>query len=250
MNLRDWIDARSTKPTLGRREWLRLSAAGLAACSTSGWIEALAADAAGDPQRRRSCILLWMTGGPSQIDTFDPKPGHANGGPLQADRDERAGHPDQRAPVPKLARQMKHLAVIRSMSTKEGDHGRATFLLRTGYVPQGPIQYPTLGSLVAKELGSDDAELPGFVSIAPDRLLNPAAFGPGFLGPRVRPAGRRRDGARGGDEAGGIGRVGTEGRRPGAARRGVAQRRADARLGLLDDLTRDFLAAHPACRRR
>src|SRR5271166_4975852 len=83
MNLRDWIYAHSTRPTLDRREWLRMSAAGLAAYSSSGWIEALAADVAGDPARRRSCILLWMSGGPSQLDTFDPKPDHANGGPFK-----------------------------------------------------------------------------------------------------------------------------------------------------------------------
>ena len=77
-----------------------LAAAGVVGFSTSGWIETLAADAAGRPAAAaRSCILLWMTGGPSQIDTFDPKPGHANGGDVQGDRDRGAGHPDQRAPA-------------------------------------------------------------------------------------------------------------------------------------------------------
>ena len=92
-----------------------------------------------------------MTGGPSQLDTFDLKPGHANGGPFQPIETSVPGITISEH-LPKLARQMEHLAVIRSMSTKEGDHGRATFLLRTGYVPQGPIHYPSLGSLVAKEL--------------------------------------------------------------------------------------------------
>ena len=72
------------RPRLSRRDWLRLSAAGVVAHSASGWIEALADDAATDPARRRSCILLWMAGGPSQLDTFDLKPGHANGGPYKA----------------------------------------------------------------------------------------------------------------------------------------------------------------------
>ena len=110
--------------------------------------------------------------------------------------------------------------------------------------PRGRSTTRALGSLVAKELESEDAELPGFVSIAPNRCSTrrrsarlPRAA--------VRAAGRRRDGPRGGDEAGGIGRVGTEGRRPGAARRGRSPEQADARLGLLDDLTRDFLAGHP-----
>src|SRR5262249_60419793 len=68
-------------------------------------------------------------------------------------------------------------------STKEGDHGRASYLMRTGYLPQGPIQYPTLGALVSRELGDDRSELPNFVSISPVRFANPGAYGSGFLGP-------------------------------------------------------------------
>ena len=134
---------RTNRPTceLSRRQMLRLAAAGVVGFSTSGWIEALAADAAAHPTRRKSCILLWMTGGPSQIDTFDPKPGHANGGPFKA---IETACPASRISehLPKLARQMKDIAIIRSMSTKEGDHGRATFHLRTGYLPTGPDPLP------------------------------------------------------------------------------------------------------------
>ena len=85
-----------------------------------------------------------------------------------------------------------NLAIIRSMSTKEGDHGRATYYLRTGYLPQGPIRYPTLGSLVANELDDESAELPGFVSISPVRAINAAAFSLGVSGTEVRAAERRR----------------------------------------------------------
>jgi hypothetical protein len=60
-----------------------VTSAGLLGYSASGWLEALAADAANHPQRKRSCILLWMSGGPSQLDTFDLKPGHPNGGPFK-----------------------------------------------------------------------------------------------------------------------------------------------------------------------
>src|SRR3954451_9695382 len=171
---------------VSRRQLARLAAAGLAGASTSGWIDALARAGASDPGRRRACILLWMTGGPSQLDTFDLKPGHANGGPFKPIETSVPGISISEH-LPKLARQMEHLALIRSMSTKEGDHGRATFLLRTGYVPQGPVHYPCLGSLVAKEFERDDAQLPGCVSIAPYRFLNPAAYGPGFLGPQYAP---------------------------------------------------------------
>src|SRR5207248_3503504 len=89
--------------------------------------------------------------------------------------------------LPRLAQQMRDVALIRSVSSREGDHGRGTFYLRTGYLPQGPIQYPTMGSLISKELGAGDAPLPNFVSIAPFRQFNPAAYGPGFLGPQYAP---------------------------------------------------------------
>ena len=66
--------------TLSRREWLKMTAAGVTVGSMSGWLETLAADVAKSKDRKRSCILLWMTGGPTQTDTFDMKPDHANGG--------------------------------------------------------------------------------------------------------------------------------------------------------------------------
>ena len=227
---------------VNRRHLLRLAAAGLAGASTSGWIEALADVAAGDPRRRRACILLWMTGGPSQLDTFDLKPGHANGGPFKPIETSVPGIAISEH-LPKLARQMEHLAVIRSMSTKEGDHGRATFLLHTGYVPQGPIHYPCLGSLVAKELEREDAELPGCVSIAPYRSFNPSAFGPGFLGPRYAPLVVGEQGR--GRVRRGTAYDASELRVADLARaEGIDARQADARLGLLDDLARDFQSGH------
>ena len=70
-------------PSLSRRELLKLSAAGVAACSVSGWMDTFAADAAKHPQRKKAVILLWMNGGPSTIDLWDLKVGHANGGPYK-----------------------------------------------------------------------------------------------------------------------------------------------------------------------
>ena len=66
-----------------RRDWMKLAAAGIAGTSMSGWLEQLAAQTPEAGQKRRSVILLWMSGGPSQIDTFDVKPDHVNGGPLK-----------------------------------------------------------------------------------------------------------------------------------------------------------------------
>src|SRR6267378_8481882 len=108
---------------LSRREVMQLSAAGVVGFSMSGWLEAVAQQNATNPQRRRSCILLWMNGGPSQMDTFDLKPGHVNGGPY---KEIPTAVPGIRISelLPRVARQLDRMAVIRSMSTKEGEHSR------------------------------------------------------------------------------------------------------------------------------
>jgi uncharacterized protein (DUF1501 family) len=172
--------------SLSRRDWLRLSALGVAGVSSSGWLERLAADAGTHPARKRACILLWMEGGPSQIDTFDPKPGRPTGGPLKAIATSVPGIRIAEH-LPGVAGHMKHLALVRSMQTKEGDHGRAAYLLRTGNLPQEPLQYPTLGSLLSKELGDPSAALPNFVSIGSRRGLSDGGYGAGFLGPDYAP---------------------------------------------------------------
>jgi hypothetical protein len=216
-----------------RREML--AALGVAGWSLSGWLGALAR-AADNPGRKRSCILLWMAGGPSQMDTFDLKPGHANGGPFQEIASAVPGVKFSEH-LPQLAKQARRLAVIRSMSTKEGDHGRATYHLRTGYVQQAPIDYPPLGAALAKELGQPDADLPGFISIAPGRGAIPAANGGGFLGPRYAPLMVGSE-----TEAGGERSLKVQDVSPPP---GVRPARADARIALLDGLDRAFVARHP-----
>jgi hypothetical protein len=180
-----------------------------------------------------------MAGGPSQTDTFDLKPGHANGG-LYKEIDTNVPGIKIGEHLPKLAQHMDKMALIRSMSTKEMDHQRATFYLRTGYQPLGPINYPPLGSLVANELGDENAALPSFISIAPYTFLSPAAFGSGFLGPQYAPL-----------------IVGTGAfRQPGNYEQAlkvqdlvrpteVNEAQADARLDLLKGMQKDFGANHP-----
>ena len=170
-----------------RRELLQLaSAAGLLG-SCSGWLPALAQQLADHPQRRRHCVLLWMNGGPSQTDTFDMKPGHPNGGEFKEVATRVPGIRFSEH-LPLLAQQADQLAILRGLNTKEGDHGRATYLMRTGHPPGGPLRYPTLGSALSKQLGDDAAELPNYVSIGAAQGFNPEAFSPGFLGPRYAAA--------------------------------------------------------------
>src|SRR5262245_31151555 len=116
---------------LKRRDWLRMCAAGIAGSSVSGWFGALAEEAARRPDRRRACILLWMSGGPSQIDTFDLKPGHANGGTYKEIETAVPGMKISEH-LPRMAGHAKNLTLVRSMSTKEGDHTRATSFAHCG----------------------------------------------------------------------------------------------------------------------
>lgn len=234
-------------PRLSRREWLKLAAAGVLGTSVSGWFEALAADTAQNPKRKRACILLWMNGGPSQMDTFDLKPGHPNGGPFKEIQTSAPGLKISEH-LPRLAKFGDRMAVIRSMSTKEGDHSRASLLLRTGYLPLGGIQYPTLGSLLSKELGDPSAPLPNFVSVAPYRQFAPAAYNSGFLGPQFAPLIV-------GDTLQLQPQQGQQGQRPDYDRALKVQdldlpsevdpRHVDARIDLLDQMEKDFVRTRP-----
>ncbi len=168
---------------IGRRDFLRgISAAGLAA-GTLNWADLMTARA--DELRRRgmACILLWMSGGPSQFETFSPRPDHPNGGSTKAIPTAVPGI-EIADGYPQLARAMKDVAIIRSMTSKEGSHPRATFLMHTGYVPSASVKYPSLGGLVAHEIGDPKSDLPSFV-----RIGNGARAGGdgGFLGVECDP---------------------------------------------------------------
>jgi len=161
---------------ISRRGFLHLAgaAAGL------GLSNVLAARAGELKRQNRACILLWMAGGPSQFESFDPKPGAETQGPTNAISTSVPGlqiaeHWTRMAGV------MKDMAVIRSMTSKEGNHGRATYLLHTSYPPSGGIVHPGFGSLVAQQLGDADFDLPQFVSISGQSV------GPSFLGVRHAP---------------------------------------------------------------
>ena len=171
---------------ISRRRLMKTLAAGIGGVSASGWFPAFADQVAADPTRKRHCILLWMSGGPTQTDTWDMKPDHENGGEFE---EIQTASPGLRFSehLPKLAKMSDKLAVLRGLNTNEGDHGRGTYLMRTGHTPMGPVRYPSIGASLASQLGSRDLALPGFVSIGPFRAFNQDAFGAGFLGPRFGP---------------------------------------------------------------
>ncbi|MCG8652045.1 MAG: DUF1501 domain-containing protein [Pirellulales bacterium] len=114
------------------------------------------------------------------------KPNHENGGEF---KEIPTAVPGLRFSehLPKLAEMSDKLAILRGLSTKEGDHGRGSYLMRTGHKPMGPIQYPCIGAALAKQLAEDALTLPSNVSIGTYRAFNQDAFSPGFLGPRFGP---------------------------------------------------------------
>lgn len=128
----------------------------------------------------KACIVVWLAGGPSHLDTFDPKPGAQTGGPTKsipttADGIEIADS------LPLVASQMKHASLIRTMTSKEGSHERARYLMHTGYAPTGTVVHPSMGAVTAMEVGAKTLELPNFVAI------NSPTEGAGFLPPDFSP---------------------------------------------------------------
>ena len=169
-----------------RRAFLQALSAAACGLSAAPFLPALARGAATDKARKRQCIVLWMTGGATQTDTFDMKPGHSNGGEFKEASTSVPGLKFSEH-LPKLAQHADKLAIVRSMSTKEGDHGRGTYLLHTGHQPMGPVRYPSIGASLAHELGGADTDVPHYISVSPYRVFSPAAFGSGFLGPKFSP---------------------------------------------------------------
>jgi hypothetical protein len=161
-----------------RRDFLRLAAASGAASGLVSWTDAICLSAEDLRKRGMACVLLWMGGGPSQFETFSPKPGHENGGDTKAISTSVPGIQIAEG-LPDVARIMDDLAIIRSMTSKEGSHPRASFLLHHGYLPMGGVKFPTLGSQVAHQIGDPTFDLPSFVRIGGRRA---DLGGAGFLG--------------------------------------------------------------------
>ncbi len=155
---------------VSRRGFLKALVGGAAAGGLAlGWRDLLMAQADQLRRRGKSMILLWMDGGPSQFETFNPKVGSANQGPARAIQTNVPGvHVADF--WPRTARVMDKIALIRSLQSREAEHDRAIALVRTGYPPSGAIRYPTWGSVVALKREDPDFELPAFVRIGRPRI--------------------------------------------------------------------------------
>jgi len=208
-----------------RRDFLRNVGAAAAVGGAISWTDRISLASSELKQRGKSCILLWMAGGPSQFETFSPKPGHANGGETKAISTSVAGIQIADR-LPEVAQVMDELAIIRSMTSKEGSHPRASFYMHHGYLPMGGVKFPTLGANVAHQIGDAAAALPSFVRVG-SRGQN--AGNAGFLGVDYDPL------------------VLQNATRPPNNTRPMTDRnRYERRLKLLDGLESDFATAEGA----
>ena len=167
----------NTSSTMNRRGFLGRGLAGTLGLAFSPTIQAQLLAAGAVAPKAKRCVVVWLNGGPSHIDTFDPKPGTPTGGPFQA---IDSGVPGLQLSehLPRLAAEAKHLAVVRSLTSAEADHDRAYQFLHTGNIPSETVAYPALGSVVARQWSGEESALPTYVAING----NGNGAGPGFFG--------------------------------------------------------------------
>ncbi|MEX2308707.1 MAG: DUF1501 domain-containing protein [Pirellulales bacterium] len=167
---------------MSRRHFMRhLAGASVFAMPAFALTRTLRAHAESLSRNHKSAILLWLGGGPPSIDMWDMKPGAPTAGqfkPISTTGDFQICEL-----MPQLAQQMKHLSIVRSMSTREADHDRGRYYMHTGFVPSPNVEHPSYGAVIAHEMENKvpELEIPPFVSVGG------ASEGPGFLGMAYAP---------------------------------------------------------------
>jgi hypothetical protein len=174
---------------LSRRRFLSAAAAGVTAGSVADMtsIHGLRSEAIASELKKQNkrVILLWLAGGASQFETWDPKPGAKTGGPFRAIPTNVTGiHISEL--LPELAQRMQHTAIIRSLNTKIADHGTGADLMECGRVPDPGVKYPDIGAVVARELGRLESKVPDYVSLYTSTEGRRKGTS-GFLGARYSP---------------------------------------------------------------
>lgn len=119
-----------------------------------------------DAARPKSVILLWLEGGPSQLETFDPHPGGKYGGDAKAIETTAEGVLISDL-LPKTAEQMHLASLVRSVTSKEGDHERAVYNVKTGYRPDPTLKHPSVGAVLC-HADQKGADIPRHISIVPN----------------------------------------------------------------------------------
>lgn len=193
---------RSAEHIVSRRSFLGGMAAGMGVGLTSGFSPFIqGAGAAQLQEQQKQVLVIWLLGGLSQLESWDPKPKTETGGPFRAIETSVPGIMISEL-LPKTARLMHHMALIRGINTKEDDHGKGHYLMHTGR-PQTPgADHPHLGSVAARFLAKGNEPLPGYIHVTPGgggvggaeaAYLGPK-YGPLYLGNGQAPANTERAG--------------------------------------------------------
>ena len=137
----------------------------------SGWLtpvaQSLAQQAEANPtQRAKSLIFLWLSGGPSQLETFDPHAGKAIAGGTRSIRTSAAAI-ELAEGLERTAEQAHSIALVRSLVSKEGDHERGVYLMKTGYRPNPTVVHASIGAICCHQLPTGATEIPRHISILP-----------------------------------------------------------------------------------
>lgn len=167
----------TTPNGMSRRHFMQHMATAAATVPALQFLSHLEANAQEVQKKQKACILMWMGGGPPSIDIWDLKPGSKNGGEFKPIDTKVPGLQISEG-MPKTAMVMQDLSLIRSMSTREADHGRGRYFMHSAFVPNPTVVHPTFGSVVSYEIGRKrtDLEIPAFVSIGG------GSGSPGYLG--------------------------------------------------------------------
>jgi hypothetical protein len=115
-------------------------------------------------QQQKRALFIWLAGGASQFEMWDPKPGRDTGGPFRSIQTAVAGYHVCEL-MPLLAARMNKLAVVRSLNTKISEHGQAADLISTGWPKEPALEHPEIGVILAKELALRESPLPDYVSL-------------------------------------------------------------------------------------
>ncbi len=170
-----------------RRGFLKCTAGLSAMAANMSLLEVLAQPAMAEQlkQNQKSVILLWLAGGASQLETWDPKPGRATGGPFAEISTNVPGTRISEL-LPRMSRRLHHTAIIRSLNTVIADHGQAYELMDVGRRKEPGVAFPHLGAMIAHELALPDSRIPDYVEMytsTEGRRKGSA----GFLGGRFNP---------------------------------------------------------------
>jgi len=171
----------STEHNLSRRGMLGVLGGGVAtvACGAGNLLANPLA------KQHKRVLMVFLSGGVSQLETWDPKPGAPTGGPFRAIPTSAPGvHICEL--LPHTAMQMHRLALVRGLNTAEDDHGKGHYIMHTGRKQEPSVEYPHIGSVAAKFVAEEENPLPGYLNIVPGGGGGANAADAAFFGAQIR----------------------------------------------------------------